>query len=173
MNENNISVSDLYNAFSKKSETIQNFAALLTQIGKTPIDYGSGTLHTMTEMHLLTAIADNPGITVTELAAMKGKTPSAISQIIKKLDQKGYLERNRDDTHKRKVLYFVTEPGKRQSDLHKQYDVGQMSQLFDILGQWCSPKELDNFFHVVERYVAARGFQEEIKERKSNHFDMD
>ena len=53
---------------------------------KIPQDYGTGEEYTSVEVHTLKHIADNPGITVTELARDYAKTKGAISQILKKLE---------------------------------------------------------------------------------------
>ena len=55
---------------------------------KVPQDYGTGEEYTSVEVHTLKHIADNPGITVTELARHNGKTKGAISQILKKIEKK-------------------------------------------------------------------------------------
>ena len=56
---------------------------------KVPRDYGTGEEYTSVEVHTLKHIADNPGITVTELARHNGKTKGAISQILKRLRIRG------------------------------------------------------------------------------------
>ena len=58
---------------------------------KIPQDYGTGEEYTSVEVHTLKHIADNPGITVTELARHNGKTKGAISQILKKIEDKGLI----------------------------------------------------------------------------------
>ena len=54
-------------------------------------DYGTGESYSMTEVHMLTRIADHPGITVTELSQRGNRTKSAISQVVKRLEEKGFL----------------------------------------------------------------------------------
>ena len=48
---------------------------------KVPRDYGTGEEYTSVEVHTLKHIADNPGITVTELARHNGKTKGEYAAI--------------------------------------------------------------------------------------------
>lgn len=151
MNEGS-SVSELYQLFSKKSELLHRFAEKLDCYSDTPRDYGSGVTITMAEIHTLTAIAERPGITVTELAEEKVKTPSAVSQLIKKLEKKELVFRRPHAEHGKKICFFVTPEGQRLSDLHKSYDVQVMNQTLSTLLQTCTMADIDAFFRVVEQY---------------------
>ena len=154
MNEGS-SVSELYKLFSEKSELLYRFADKLDRYSDVPRDYGSGISITMAEVHLLTSIAEHPGTTVTELAEEKVKTPSAVSQLIKKLEGKGFIYRKPHPEHGKKVCFYVTPEGERLSNLHKTYDVQRINQTLGILLQTCTMEDIDAFFRVVERYCTA------------------
>ena len=149
------SISALYQEFSKKSELVHRFAEKLSRHSDNPRDYGSGVNITMAEVHLLTSIADHPGITVTELAEEQVKTPSAVSQLVKKLEGKGFITRRPHPEHGKKICFYVTSEGERLSNLHKNYDVQRINQTLGILLQTCTMEDIDAFLRVAERYCAA------------------
>ena len=57
-------------------------------------DYGYGLLINMVEVHTLTMIADQPGITVNELSKQWRRTKGAVSQNVTKLSRKGLIKKN-------------------------------------------------------------------------------
>ncbi len=148
----NESIAQVYSVISKKSELLHEFAELVTAYSGSNRDYGTGVQITMVEIHLLTTIEENPGITVTELAVIKHKTPGAISQIIKKLENRGYIFRRPHEVHGKKMCFFPTDEGKLLSELHKQYDVRTISNTVDTLLERCGMDEVDTFFKVMEIY---------------------
>ena len=74
-------------------------------------DYGTGEkMHTV-EVHILSWIAENPGISVTDVALAWNRTKGAVSQIIRKLEEKGMVERKNPPDNKKTVCLYVTEKG--------------------------------------------------------------
>ena len=63
-------------------------ASLLYMASNIPIDYGTGLEYTSVEVHMLEYVIDHPGKTVTELSLDFDKTKAAISQMMKKLEEK-------------------------------------------------------------------------------------
>ena len=149
-----ISLAELYQLFSQKSELLHRFADKLNNYAAVPRDYGSGVRITMAEIHLLTTIADNPGITAAALAEMKEKTPSAISQILKELQEEGLIERKPHPDHSKKLCNYVTPKGQQLSDLHKMWDIQHIQDTLNHLLKVCTMEEIDTFFRVVELYCS-------------------
>ena len=61
----------------------------------------------MLEIHTLTYIEDSPGITATELAKIWHKSKSAISQVIKKLVDSGYVEKRYKENNEKSVCLYA------------------------------------------------------------------
>ena len=115
-------------------------------------DYGTGELVNMVEVHTLTAIEDNPGINVSELALMWNRTNGAISQTVTKLEKKGYIERRKMEGNAKVVLLFPSEKGVRLSQAHKFYDSVEVSKTMnELLLSGCTIEEIDAFFRVVTK----------------------
>ena len=75
--------------------------------------YGRGEPLTMIEMEVCPRIHDEPGITGTGLAEYLGVTPSAVSQVVSKLTEKGHVRVERDAANARVKHLHLTASGKR------------------------------------------------------------
>ena len=64
---------------------------LMYEYDSLPHRYGAHILY-QSEAHIIDLIGEHPEITVTELAAILKKTPSACSQSVRKLRAKGWVE---------------------------------------------------------------------------------
>lgn len=123
---------------------------------KTSHDYGTGEDYTSVEVHTLKQIADNPGITVTEMAVNYGKTKGAISQILKKLEEKGLVYRNSDPYNDNKALLYITEKGKLLDEIHRKYDEEYFSKSLNPVREMFSDEEVDIAFSVLEAWLDVR-----------------
>ena len=85
-------------------------------------DYGTGELYTSTEVHIVTRIEENPGITAAKIAEHTCRTKSAVSQMLSKLIAKGLIYREKDPNNGKQQLLYVTHKGKHLSLCHKAYD---------------------------------------------------
>jgi len=63
------------------------------------------------ELHLLLAIRDEPAANATKLAAHLGITKGAVSQLLKRLDAKGLIEKTVDPSQKNEVTSAFTPAG--------------------------------------------------------------
>lgn len=147
--QENYSISQIYEAFEQKNQLLYKFIDLNHDYSTRSRDYGSGITATMVEIHTLSCIADNPGITSSALAALHRKTKGAISQIVIKLEKKGYIYREKHPSDKKKVLLFVTKEGENINIIHKKYDTDNMKITLDRLLEKCTMDEIDTFFKVV------------------------
>ena len=119
-------------------------------------DYGNGDLVTMTQVHLLGTIEENPGITATGLSLLKRKKKSSISQVLSQLIQKGYVERMADPHDLKKLCLYVTPRGRELCELHSKYDIASMGRTHAMLRASCTEEELDHFYKVLRSYNQIR-----------------
>ena len=61
----------------------------------------------MVEVHTLTIIEENPGITVTEVTLEWNHTKGAVSQTITKLENRGLIVRNKAENNAKKYIYML------------------------------------------------------------------
>ena len=93
------------------SKEIYNFAYRVMERMNAPKDYGTGELMRMVDAHILTLIADNPGITVVEVAKAWDRTSGRISQVVSSLVKRGFVERRKEPGNAKNVHLYATEKG--------------------------------------------------------------
>lgn len=131
-------------------------ASMLYMASNIPIDYGTGEKYTSVEVHLLKYIIDHPGKTVTDLSQEWDKTKAAISQMLKRMEEKGLIEWRGALDSKKKQLYFATSKGETLNRQHIEYDERVFGQTLKLLGETCTQEEIAVCFHVLEKYTQAR-----------------
>jgi DNA-binding MarR family transcriptional regulator len=96
-------------------ETIkQKFNAIMVlarQLETEPRKYGTDIMLTGVEIHLIELIGDNDNPSVTGLARRFGVTKGAVSQRLKKLEQKGLIIKNVDPSNTSRVMVSLTSKG--------------------------------------------------------------
>ncbi len=85
------------------------------------------------EIHTLTAIADKPGSTISEIGLIMGITKSAASQFIIKLEKKGMLEKNKLPENKKNIVINLSTEGRDVVTKFRSYWNGLFSSAFDQL----------------------------------------
>ena len=114
-------------------------------------DYGTGELYTSTEVHLVTRIEENPGITAAKIAEQTCRTKSAVSQMVTKLEGKGLLRREKDPANARQQLLYVTPKGLELSKCHKAYD--EQNIPLDDLTALFGPEAVNKFAEMMEYMI--------------------
>lgn len=73
------------------------------------------------EIHVIMAIAEHPGIHVGGLADILGVTKGAVSEILKKLERKALVIKEIDDLNLSRYSLSLTEKGKKAHNSHMHY----------------------------------------------------
>jgi len=90
-------------------------------IEREPVDTGDGVLLYTSEVHLIDMAGRFPEASLSTLASRLGITKGAISQTVKKLEEKGYLERINAGGNNKTVLIRLTGTGVRAFTWHRTY----------------------------------------------------
>lgn len=148
-----ISTQSLVGNLTQKADLLYKFVTLYNNYINSPRDYGTGNFVTMIEVHTLTEIHDNPGITVTQLAQIWNRTKSAVSQTVKKLEERGFIYRIINEQNRKIAGLYPTQEGEALSAAHKSYDRLELTQTLEELLKYCSYEEIDTFYKVIELYL--------------------
>lgn len=108
------------------------------QIEKEPVDTGDGVLLYTSEIHLIDMAGRFPGDSMSSIALRLGITKGAVSQTVKKLDAKGYLERSNGEGDNKTTYLRLTDAGKRAFAWHEAYHAlvnGKLGQVIASLGK--------------------------------------
>ncbi|RGY96192.1 MarR family transcriptional regulator [Clostridium sp. AM58-1XD] len=144
---------DLTKNLVVKADLLYKFVLLYSNYLSSSKDYGTGNMVSMVEVHTLTQIYDNPGITVTQLANYWRRTKSAVSQTVGKLESRGLITRTVSENNKKVYELYVTEEGRKLSAAHKAYDLVEISHTLEDLLKTCTYDEIDTFYKVLESYI--------------------
>lgn len=137
------------------SDLSYRFCQIYAESYKRQIDYGTGEQYATAEVHLVTQIADNPGITSTEIAHTTGRSKSAVSQIITKLESKGLIRRERSPKNLRFSSLYVTPKGLKLSKAHKEYDCNHVTPYLEDYIALFGLEAVQHFYDIMEYQVSS------------------
>ncbi|MBQ8144750.1 MAG: MarR family transcriptional regulator [Butyricicoccus sp.] len=122
---------------------------LMSTYDSMPHQYGPGMFLYQAEGYIIMTIAQHPDITVTELASILHKTPSACSQMVRKLCEKELVEQIRNPENKRQYNLRLTPDGQKVVDDHAAFNRECQMRTFEMLREF-SAEELACFLRVRE-----------------------
>jgi DNA-binding MarR family transcriptional regulator len=133
------------------------------EIDKKTRYYGTNVPLFYAEIHLIRAIKENEGIHITGLAQYLEVTKGAVSQMLMKLEKKGFIIKEKDPSNQSRFLLKLTPKGEtahyNHMRLHQEFDeiIRDM-----IKGQDQDKIEcLTQFFTLLNQKLA--GFEEKDK----------
>lgn len=101
--------------------SLMRIAKKMNDVHSSPKDFGCGTPLFPAEIHTLSAVAGNPDCNTTELANLLGVTKGAISQMIKKLENKGLLQKDFAPGSSKQLMFTLTGKGETAHLGHIQF----------------------------------------------------
>lgn len=99
---------------------------------------------------MIDLIALYPGITAADLANILRKTPSACSQTLRKLREKGLVEQLRNAANNRQYKLQLTESGQALYRDHAAFSADCQQRTFDRLAEF-TEEELALYLRVQQR----------------------
>ncbi len=91
-----------------------------SQYEKRPQVYCKDIMLTQPEIHTVAIVGDHEGINVTQLAAMRGITKGAASQMVYKLVDKGLIKKQVSAESDAAVSLFLTKKGQQARKEHRK-----------------------------------------------------
>ena len=138
---------------------------LMYEYDSLPHQYGENTLY-QSEAHIIDLIGEHPEITVTELAAILKKTPSACSQIVRKLRAKGWVEQVRNTENNRIFNLYLTDSGQRVYQDHTSFNRSCQEATFRLLDTF-STQELEH--HLMVQKKLNEAYQSDVAHSKAHN----
>lgn len=145
-------IDKIYSELSPRADILYRFVMTYADYINGVRDYGTNISINMVEVHTLSMIEDNPGITVSQLAKRWERTKGAISQNVSKLEKKGLVQKIKDEKNNKIVHLFVTKDGEHLSTAHKIYDITDIMQTQQELLENCTIEEINTFYKVLQEY---------------------
>ena len=135
--------------FKVLMQNVNYLDRMLNRYQSLPRRYSSQILLYSSEADLLAEIGLREPITATELARLKISTPSAISQIVKKLDLKGLLEKGTLDGNRKTIYLSLSETGKQVYETHRQWEEKKYRAYLDELTDY-TPEDLQKAAKLID-----------------------
>lgn len=136
---------------------VYDFAMLCSGMMSAGCPYGDGQTLTMTEVSVILEIMHHPGVTSVQLCKKWNRTRGAVSQLLKKLEQKDLIYRDKrkeKGTDERGIGLYTTSAGFRVAAEVISNEREDSSRLFStLLDRGCSQQELEAFYKVMDCYI--------------------
>lgn len=146
-------INQQYKELNDRVYNLYTFVDIYSTFMRTPRDYGSGEKIGLMDVHTLTYIVDNPGVTVTQLALDWKKTKSAVSQTVKRLAGWELITRAKTEYNAKTVLLYPTKKGIECARAHKAHDIEEILATNHELLKSCTQEEINGFYKVISAYV--------------------
>lgn len=104
--------------------TTQRFLWITEQylaIASVPKDDGTGNMFSRLDIHSIDSIGSEPGIKVTTLAVKHGITKSAVSQVVRSLEERKLNVRDKSPSNQKEVLFHLLGQGTTAYDAHRKF----------------------------------------------------
>lgn len=150
---NNALSEDVFHKMTEHTNQVYKFVKLYNDYANIPRDYGTGEEVNMLSVHIMSDIEEHPGITVTELAEEWFRTKGSISQVIKYLDEQGYIIKKKEGNNNKNIHLYPTSRGVELSLAHKLYDAKNLKNTLDFFSGYCTEEELTAFYKVLGYYT--------------------
>lgn len=117
----NKQIDERYDLYCKLLYELDEGCRLIVNYDSVPHNYGSATLY-QAESQIIHLVGHRPGITASEIAAIFKKTPSACSQLIRKLRKKELISQKRNKENNREYQLYLTENGVKIFEDHDRFE---------------------------------------------------
>ena len=118
------------------------------ELEKMSIDIGSDEKLYPSELHVIDSVANNYGNSVTEMSKKFGITKGAVSQVVNKLFDKGFLKKDKKHGNAKEIVLSLTEKGWKafyiMDEVHKQMEEGFFGYMEGI-----EEEKLESFIEIM------------------------
>lgn len=122
---------------------------LYTVVEKLPQDIGQGRIMYPAEVHMLETLIEYDGASITALAKINGVTKGAVSQLVSKLANRGFVKKIPDPDNKSRLIVHCTDAGRGICELHLAFHRQRDREFMDYV------RKLDEAeFRTVSEFAA-------------------
>lgn len=152
-----------YQLYSEMIESLDEGCRLILEYDSIPHEYGT-TMMYQAESQIIHLVGKRPGITAAEIAALFKKTPSACSQLIRKLRKKGWIRQVRNKENNREYQLYLTDSGWEIFEEHDRFERACYKRSFYNLADF---SEQDFRVYVSIQNKLNETFELDVKESKN------
>lgn len=130
------------------STSIGRFIMYFNRLERNPHDFGGAGRLTPSEIHVINAVGCGDGILMSKLAAHLGVTKGAVTQIIIRMESKGFVRRVAHPTDFRSTLVRLTEKGEVAYQAHTEV----VQSFYRKVSKQLDPQEIKIFTKCLETF---------------------
>lgn len=153
MKSNEITHETLHKILIQFLRTTKKF----NEFEKMSIEIGNNEKLFPSEIHIIEAIGSNRANKVTELSHIFHITKGAVSQVVNKLNNKGFIHKERNKDFGKEIILSLTPKGQSVFEiLNKNHEI-MAEEFISYLGNFKS-EEIDSFIQIlgkIEEYIDA------------------
>lgn len=119
------------------------------------IDIGNGEKLYPSEIHIIVAVGNNKGKTVTELSKIFGITKGAVSQVVNKLALKDFINKERNKEYGKEIILSLTDKGHKAFEIQNEFHKNMEIEFIKYLENYTSD-EITAYLEImgkIEEYV--------------------
>jgi len=140
---------------SKISDMFLRVAARFSDIDKNAECEIEDENYVNAEMHIVKIVKENEGIHVTGIAEILGVTKGAVSQVANRLEKRGIIWKEKDDSNQSRLVLTLTEKGENLYQVHEDFHNELNDMINDTLENATEENKifLQNFLDAVEAKI--------------------
>ena len=154
----------IFDNLQEKVDIIFRYNMLMSQYTTLPRDYGLGTYMSEIDIHSLSFIQKNPGMTAKELARLTYRTKGTVSLMLSRLEADGFVEQRVNPKNLRERNLFLTAKGEFVCEQHDAYDRRTTIGYLTEIAKHCTPEEIEGYYKVT--HYRTEYFEKEMVEQK-------
>lgn len=136
----------IFEHLQEKVDIIFRYNMLMNQYQALPRDYGLGTYMSEVDVHSLSFIEKQPGITAKELGQLTYRTKGTVSVMLSRLEADGFLEQRSNPKNMRERNLYLTPKGQYVCEQHDAYERRVTLSYLTELAKHCTPEEIEGYF---------------------------
>jgi len=142
----------------KFAETLVRILNKYVENQKRPRKYGLDEMLYPAEIHMIMLIGNNKSSGVMALAKKAGITKGAVSQMVKRLENKGLIKKSVHPNNAKMIVLNLTNKGNVAYYYHKRLHEKMDKALYEFMDGLTSPKikVLEDFFALFEEGIDKR-----------------
>ena len=132
---------------------LHNFVMVCTSMISVSVPYRNGIQLTPVEAMTVVVIAENPGITASELCFKWRRSRGNISQLLKKIEEKGLIVKANKPDNNKEIALYPTDEGTRLYHQYMMNDSEDSTNIAKKLLETCTIEEFRDFYKVIDCYT--------------------
>ena len=141
---------------------VEKYMMLVEKISNTTKTYksfGTDVNIYRSEIHIIQLIGDRQGVYISEISRLIGVTKGTVSQIVRRLENKGLVEKRTDESNNTRQIATLTDKGMTAYQAHVEYHQHKHKEMENFLASLSTENKailegfLDKAYNMIEDHL--------------------